>query len=252
MLPGTPSYDSLLDQAERLYPGVRIGRPGRSRGYWAMIGTMRLLRARFAVHVAGADHVGDGAGILIGNHVSGWDPVVVVMSAWWRVSAFTKVEVFEKPGAIFFRIMGQIPLRRGDAESTAWAMAMSRHALAHGGKLGLYPEGTRSPDPQVLHRLHKRIMIPLLQANPDVPVHAVVTSYEPRGWRRTRVRVRISEPLALDPGRMTPDELADAVRDALLALGGQRSSDRYARDVKAELRAARAGEAGRAAAHGDS
>jgi 1-acyl-sn-glycerol-3-phosphate acyltransferase len=239
MHPATPSYEALLDQAQRLYRGVRIGRPGRSRGYWAMISTMRVLRLRFAVELTGGERVGDGPGILIGNHVNGWDPVMVVMSAWWRVSAFTKVEVFEKPGAVFFRIMGQIPLRRGDDESTAWAMAMSRHALDHGGKLGLYPEGTRSPDPQVLHRLHKRILIPLLQANPEVPVHVVVTSYEPRGWRRTRVRVRISEQLPLDPATMSPEELTDRIRDALLATGGLRYCDRYARDVKAELRAAR-------------
>ncbi len=101
-----------------------------------------------------------GAGILIGNHVSALDPVVAVMSDWWRVTAFTKVEVFERPGAVFFRLMGQIPLRRGDEASTAWAMDMASRTLAAGGKMGLYPEGTRSPDPTKLHRLHKRVLVP--------------------------------------------------------------------------------------------
>jgi hypothetical protein len=92
----------------------------------------------------------------------------------------------------------------------------------------------------VLHRLHKRVLVPLLQANPDVPVHVVVTAYEPRGrWRRTRVSVQVSEALPLDVRAMEPQALADHLRDALLALGGQRYVDRYARDVKAELRAAR-------------
>ena len=245
-VPGpSPTYDELLAQARTLYPGVRIGRPGTSRGYYPMITAMRVLRARFAVTVVGAQRVADGPAILIGNHVSEWDPVVVVISTWWRCSAFTKVEVFERLGAIFFRIMGQIPLRRGDDASTAWAMQMSRHALEHGGTVAIYPEGTRSPYPDVMHRLHKRVLIPLLQANPDIPVHAIATRYEPRGWRRTRVTVKVSEPLALDPRTMGPDELTDRVRDALLALSGQRYSDRYARDVKAELRAARkAGGAG--------
>jgi len=234
-----PSYRALLAEARSLHPGVRIGRPGTSRGYYPMITAMRVLRARFAVRVSGAERVGDGPAILVGNHVSEWDPVVVVISNWWRCSAFTKVEVFQRPGAIFFRIMGQIPLRRGDEAATRWAMQMSRHALAHGGKVAIYPEGTRSPYPDVMHRLHKRILIPLLQANPDVPVHVVTTGYEPRGWRRTRVTVRVSEPLALDPRSMGPDELTERVRDAMLALSGQRYCDRYARDVKAELRAAR-------------
>jgi len=233
-------YDELIAEGRALYPGVRIGRPGRSRGYWAMITAMRVLRLRYAVTMQGADRVAPGPTILVANHVSATDPAVVVISAWWRVSAFTKVEVFEGPGAAFFRIMGQIPLRRGDPAATEWAMEMSQHALARGGKLGIYPEGTRSPDPTALHRLHKRVLIPLLRANPDVPVHAVVTGYEPRGWRRTRVRIRVSEPLPLDPRTMPADEMTDIIRDALLELGGQRYVDRYARDVKAELRASRA------------
>jgi hypothetical protein len=36
---------------------------------------------------------------------------------------------------------------------------------------------------------------------------------------------------------MGADELTDAIRDALLELGGQTYVDRYARDVKAERRA---------------
>lgn len=236
-------YAALLVEAGTLYPGVRIGRPGRSRTYWAMIGSMRALRLRYRVRLSGAHHVGDGAAILIGNHQNALDPVVVVMTEWWRVSAFTKVEMFESPGAIFFRIMGQIPLRRGDAASTEWAMQMSRHVLADGAKIGLYPEGTRSPDPGVLHRLHKRIMIPLLEANPDVPVHVVVTRYLPGSGLRRGVEVAVSPRLALDARTMTPDQLTDAVRDALVALGDLQYRDRYARDVKAERRASDAEDA---------
>lgn len=234
-------YDALLAQARTLYPGVRIGRPGRSRGYWAMITALRALRLRYDVDIRDADRVGSGPAILVGNHTHFLDPVAVVMSAWWRVSAFTKLEWFEHRGAIFFRIMGQIPLRRGDDASTEWAMEMSRHALAGGGKIGIYPEGTRTPDPTTLHKLHKRILVPLLQANPDVPVHVVFTrfDFQPRG--RAKVLVKLSERLDLDARTMTPQELTDAVRDALLELGGLNYLDRYARDVKAELRAARDG-----------
>ena len=197
---------------------------------------MRLLHLRWRVEVEGAENVAPGAGILIGNHVSAMDPVSAVMSNWWRVTAFTKVEVFERRGAIFFRLMGQIPLRRGDEESTAWAMDMARRTLNDGGKIGLYPEGTRSPDRTKLHRLHKRVLIPLLQANPDVPAYAITTSYQPRQWHRTRVRIRLSPRLPLDPRTMTPDELTTVVRDALLEYGGQEYVDVYARDAKRALK----------------
>lgn len=234
------SLDTLLAEAERLYPGVRIGRPGQARTYWPTIMALRLLRAAYAVEFVGLDHVAPGAAILIGNHTSGMDPVAVVMSTRWRVSAFTKIEAFEGPGGIFFRVMGQIPLRRGDDESTEWAMEAARATLAAGGKIGVYPEGTRSPVPDTLHRLHKRVLIPVLQANPTVPVHAVTTRYaKRRGLRRTRVRITVSPPLTLDVATASPQVIADRVRDALLETGGLAYVDRYARDVKAELRAAR-------------
>jgi 1-acyl-sn-glycerol-3-phosphate acyltransferase len=228
----TAGYGEALARGAELYPGVRIGKPGRARTYWATVTAVRALRVRYRVRIEGADRVAPGGAILIGNHVASMDPVVVVMSTWWRCTAFTKVEFFENTGAFFFRFMGQVPLRRGDEASTAWALDMARRTLADGGKIALYPEGTRSPDQGVLHKLHRRVLIPVLQSSPDSPVHAVTVAYERRGWRRTRVSVRVSEPLAVDVRTMSPQELTDVVRDSLLALGGQRYEDTFARDVK--------------------
>ena len=230
------SYAQALAVGRDLYPGIRVGRPGRARTYWLTIAILRLLRLRWNVTITGREHLVPGAGILIGNHVSALDPVVAVMSMWVRVTAFTKVEVFTKRGAIFFRLMGQIPLRRGDEASTVWAMDMATRCLADGSKLGLYPEGTRSPDPTKLHRLHRRILIPVLQAHPGVPVYGIGTSYEHRRWRRIRVTVNISEALDLHLGEATPDEVTDVVRDALLRLGGQEYVHAFARDVKSSAR----------------
>jgi len=233
------TYAGALSEGRSLYPGLRIGRPGRARTYWPTIAAMRVLRLRWAVSVTGSDNVGPGAAILVGNHVSALDPAVAVMSHWWRVTAFAKVEVFEGRGAVFFRLMGQIPLRRGDEASTRWALDMARRTLADGNKLGLYPESTRSPDKRSLHRLHKRILVPVLQSNPDVPVHVITTAYPGRRRGRDRVEIRLSPPLAIDARAMTADELTNAVRDAMLDLGGMPYVDAYARDVKA----ARAAEA---------
>lgn len=225
-------YPALLAVGRPLFPGARIGKPGRSRGYWAMIAAMRLLRVRYDVTLRGAERIAEGPAILVGNHVSWVDPVAVVMSNWWRVTAFTKVEAFEGRGAVFFRIMGQIPLRRGDEDATHWAMAMSRQVLADGSKIGIYPEATRSPEPDKLYRLHKRVLVPLLQENPDIPVHAVVTKYQSRPRRRTRVTIDISDPLPISAATMDATELTDAVRDGLIQTGGLGYVDVYARDAK--------------------
>ena len=230
--PSTDDYDAALDAGRRLYPGVRIGRPGRARTYWLTIAAMRALRLRWAVRVSGSEEVAPGGAILVGNHLSAMDPVVAVISHWWRVTAFTKVEVFEGRGALFFRLMGQIPLRRGDEESTRWALDMARRTLADGNKVGLYPEGTRSPDRRSLHRLHKRILIPVLQDSPDVPVHTITTTYRGTTRGRRRVDVRLSAPLPIDARTMDADEIVEIITASLLRDGGMDFVDAYARDIK--------------------
>ena len=107
------NYDDLLADGRRLYPSVRIGRPGRSRAYWPTVAALRVARVLYAVDAKGLERVADGPAILVGNHSGALDPVFVVASTWWRVSAFTKIEAFEGGAAAFFRLMGQIPLRRG-------------------------------------------------------------------------------------------------------------------------------------------
>lgn len=240
MMDGMPTraddYDAALEQGHAIYPGVRIGRPGRSRAYWATIAAMRVLRLRWSVHVTGSAQVAPGAAILVGNHLSAMDPVAAVISHWWRVTAFTKVEVFEGRGAVFFRLMGQIPLRRGDEHSTRWALDMAARTLADGNKIGLYPEGTRSPDRRSLHRLHKRILVPVIQGSPDVPVHTITTAYLGRRHGRERVEIRLSPPLAIDPRTMDADAIVTVIRDSLLRDGGMEYVDAYARDIKAQRR----------------
>lgn len=226
------SYASLLEQAKDIYPGIRIGRPGRARPYWWIYPPAQVLRLKYAIAAQGSHHVKPGPAILIGNHLSLVDPVLVGVSHRWRLTFFTKVEVFERPGAAFFRGTGQIPLRRGDEASTRWALAMSEHALERGGKLAVYPEGTRSPDGVSMHRLHRRVLIPVLQANPGIPVHVMSIAYpRTRGWRQ-QVDLRFSPALSLDPETMSANDLTDAVTKALLALGGMPYVHRFGQALK--------------------
>lgn len=223
------SYDDLLDQARTIYRGIRVGRPGISRGYWPLYIPAQLLRARWRVEVSGAEHVAPGPAILVGNHLSLLDPVLVGVSNRWRLTFFTKIEVFEKPGAFFFRWTGQIPLRRGDEASTKWALEMSTQVVRLGNKLAVYPEGTRSDDGRTMHRLHRRVLVPVLQASPGIPVHAMSIAYPGRRHGRRLVELRFSPALCLDPDTMTPDDLTQAVTQALLELGGMPYVHRFGR-----------------------
>jgi 1-acyl-sn-glycerol-3-phosphate acyltransferase len=227
-------YDELLEQGQAIYAPTRIGRPGRGWAYWVLFPLAQALRAHWAIHVAGREHVRPGPAILVGNHLSLLDPVIVGLSNPWRLAFFTKVEVYESAGGAFFRATGQIPLRRGDEAATAWALAMSSTVVQAGAKLAVYPEATRSPDHRSLHRLHRRVLVPVLQANPDVPVHVMTIEYGPRRRGRIPVTLRFSPPLHLDVRTSSPQALTDAVRDELLALGGMPYVHQFGRSIKAQ------------------
>jgi 1-acyl-sn-glycerol-3-phosphate acyltransferase len=234
------TYDDALARGRALHPGLRIGRPGAARTYGMTRTALQAARLRVQADVQGAEHVRDGGAILVGNHLATLDPVVAAMSLPWRISAFTKAEWFEGPAAPFFRFMGQIPLRRGDEESTEWALGMAADALARGGKVGIYPEGTRGPDSTKLYRLHQRVLVPLITGNPTAPVHAVATTYGTGSFGRTLATVRISPALPIDAATMTGQQIADVIRDALVELGGFTYVNQYAFVVKARAeRAAR-------------
>lgn len=226
------TYDTLLEQGRLLYAPTRIGRPGASRAYWWCFPPAQLLRAKYSIRVQGIDQVAPGPAILIGNHLSLMDPIVVGMTAHWRTIFFTKEEVYQQPGAVFFRLVGQIPLRRGDEEATRWALDISSAILQMGHKLCVYPEGTRSPDGVSMHRLHRRVLVPILQANPGTPVHAMSIGYTPIRAGRKRVDLRFSRALDLDAQSMSANDLTDAVRDEILALGGMPYVHQFGRALK--------------------
>jgi 1-acyl-sn-glycerol-3-phosphate acyltransferase len=241
------SYDEALDLGRRLNPGISIGKPGKSSMWPVALRAFDLLRVKIAVTCTGADNVAPGAAIVVANHQSTWDPVVTVMATGWHVSAFTKAEWYDGPAARFFSLLGQIPIRRGDDAATDWALDMARRTLESGVKIGIYPEGTRGPDPDTLYRLHQRVLVPLIRQNPTVPVHTVAARFSQDG-RRARARLVVSERLPLDTETMTDDELTAIVRDSLIEGGRLNYVDDYALRVK---RALKAGGAQPPAAAGD-
>lgn len=213
-------YQAVLARGREIHPGVRLGRPGRGWAYWPMFTLAQTLRLRWDIDVAGRDHVRPGPAILVGNHISAMDPVMVGLTTIGHMAFFTKIEAYESAGGPFFGGVGQIPLRRGDEASTAWALDMSAEVVRMGTKLCIYPEGTRSPDGRTMHRLHRRVLVPILQANPDVPVHVMSIAYPGRRRGREVADLRFSPALDLDVVHQTPDELTEAVTSALRELGG--------------------------------
>jgi 1-acyl-sn-glycerol-3-phosphate acyltransferase len=106
------------------------------------------------LEVVGLDNVPThGATIVAANHDSAWDPVVIAVAARRRrqIQALAKSSLWKNP--LLRRVldgMGQIPVRRGQADMDALDAAVQ--CLTAGGCLGIFPEGTRSQGRQLRAR----------------------------------------------------------------------------------------------------
>ena len=88
---------------------------------------------------------GSGATVLLSNHDSAWDPVVLGVAAVHRrqLRALAKSSLW-KVRAVGWVLdhMGQIPIDRGRGDTQALAAAIE--LLQAGGCIGVFPEGTVS------------------------------------------------------------------------------------------------------------
>jgi len=87
--------------------------------------------------------------LVIANHDSQWDPVVVGVAArGLQVRALAKASLWTNPVvAKVLDGMGQIPIERGRSDTTALTAAIDR--LRAGACVGVFPEGTISRGQQM-------------------------------------------------------------------------------------------------------
>lgn len=106
-----------------------------------------VLSLRNRPSVTGRENIPEGAAILCINHRCMLDPLMVIIAAgkshWLRYMA--KEELFHVPvlGGILSR-MGSFGVKRGAADIGAVKKALT--VLREGGKLGIFPQGTRVPE----------------------------------------------------------------------------------------------------------
>lgn len=211
--------------------------------YWVLKAVLSpLLFGLWRVRATGRRNVPRrGPVILAANHISFCDSLFLPVVLRRRVTYVAKAEYFDSwRTAWFFRAAGQIPMRRDGGSASERALAAARDVLKGGGMLGIYPEGTRSPDGR-LYRGHTGVArLALTCGVPVVPVGIVGTAaVQPRGsmlmrpWRR--VEVRFGEPLdvARFAGRADDPMALRALTDELMfeiaRLSGQEHVDRYAK-----------------------
>jgi 1-acyl-sn-glycerol-3-phosphate acyltransferase len=151
-----------------------------------------------------------GPVLVVGNHDSHWDPVMVGIAGIRRrqIRALAKSDLWKVRGlAPVLNGMGQIPIERGAGDAAALARAIEE--LRRGACIGVFPEGTRSRG-KVLRARSGVGRLALEVPEAKLVLVAIEGTTDFTGFpRRPRVRIRFFEPAGgqARPGE-DPGELA--------------------------------------------
>lgn len=189
-----------------------------------------LLRILGWRRTVGAENIpAEGGVILAPNHVSYLDPPLVGSGIRRQVHFMAKEELFKIPVLGFLiRSVGSFPVRRSTADRTALKKAID--LLAEGRVICIFPEGTRSPDANLLPPELGFAMIALKSRAPVVPAALFGTerslSARSSFLRFGRIEIVYGEPITFDdlydkPGRDSLEEVGRRVMEAIRELRAQ-------------------------------
>lgn len=219
--------------------------------YWFMKNLIAgpILRTAFRPWITGEENIPrSGAVILASNHLSFIDSVFLPIVIERRVTFLAKSDYYTARGikgwAIknFLKAAGMLPIDRSGGKSSEASLRTGLGVLGRGEVLGIYPEGTRSPDGR-LYRGRTGVARMVVEGGvPVIPVAMVDTEkVMPIGKRIPKVRrvgVVIGEPLdfsrfeGMESDRFILRSITDEIMYELSHLGKQEYVDVYASSVK--------------------
>jgi len=190
--------------------------PEMSRTYRLAMAINRPVAAWGRLQAEGVESVPtSGPLLVVGNHDSHWDPIMVGIAAVKRrqIQALAKSELWDVRGlAPVLNGMGQIPIERGKGDKEALARAIEH--LRQGACIGVFPEGTRSRG-KVLRARSGIGRLALEVPEAHVTLVAIEGTADLTGFpRRPRIRVRFFDPAG---GQPRPDEDPGELSARLLA-----------------------------------
>ncbi|MBT1035244.1 1-acyl-sn-glycerol-3-phosphate acyltransferase [Canibacter sp. lx-45] len=211
-----------------------------------------LLRAIYRPWVEGADNIPEsGPVIIVGNHLSVIDSFFLPLMIKRRVYYLAKSDYFTGKGVKgafvrnFMLGVGQLPIDRSGGKASEASLNTGLQLLKEGKVLGIYPEGTRSPDGN-LYRGRTGVARLILESGAKV-VPAIMVDTDkamPIGVKIPRIKrigTIIGEPLdfsrfkSLAADRFVLRSITDEIMFEIQRLSEQNYVDVYATTVKARL-----------------
>ena len=219
--------------------------------YWLMKNLVigPILLTAFRPWVRGIENVPrTGAVILASNHLSFTDSVFLPLVLDRRVVFLAKSDYFTGRGIRgwltkkFFEASGQLPIDRSGGKASEASLNTGLRVLSEGYALGIYPEGTRSPD-GVMYRGRTGVARMILESGATVVPVAMIGTEKvmPIGSKLPKVirpGVVFGAPLdftrfqGLEGDRFVLRSITDEIMYELGRLSGQEYRDVYATTVK--------------------
>ena len=206
-----------------------------------------LLRPLLSLRLVGEELAPrDGPLLVVSNHLSNADPILLEIAFPRPLFFMGKAELFRNP--VFRWILhrfGGFPVARGTPDRSA--LRRARAVLDQGIALGIYPEGGRSRTGALVKGLPGAGLIALQSNAPVLPVAIHGTEFFPVNGefppRRPRhiqpgVTVRFGEPFHIpervDGKRVTPEEATHLMMMRVAELLPDRYHGIYASDAQEE------------------
>ena len=166
----------------------KIKKPNRVYAFFYAL-LAKLIRGLFRIRVINAENEPlEGGFMLVSNHASGFDPVLICASMQQQICFMGKKELFKIPilGG-FLKSLGGYPIDRAGADISA--IKITVNLLKEGKCVGMFPQGTRHPGKHPRETEVKNgVSLIAARSGADVlPVCIKTQKHKPKLFRRTYI-----------------------------------------------------------------
>lgn len=189
-----------------------------------------------------------GPVIIASNHLSFSDSVFMPLVVPRKVTFLAKSEYFTSPGIkgfakkLTFKALGQVPVDRTGGRRSEAAILTGLDLLREGHCIGIYPEGTRSPDGRLYKGRTGIARMAIESGAPVVPVAMFNTAeIQPTGKivpKLRQVEMIFGEPMYFEGDSsdlQTLRNATDRIMKEIQRLSGQEYVDMYASEAKNKI-----------------